>query len=296
MATVRTLLGYVKGQKGDKGDTGAKGDTGTPGAAATIQVGSTTTIAAGSAASVENVGTQQAAVLNFRIPQGPPGSIGEIYGYQVNAITASQEDYPVPAVGDTVAVITGKQKKATQDAKAAIEKILGDFAMVESTASASKPYEVGEYISLAGELLKVTAAIARGNAIVKGGNVDETNVGAELHSLNTDLGTWIDVPVTLVGGVTGTLIVKKNKMFAYYYINVRVTKNMAAWENFVIGSHEQFDIIGSGAASSIMQGATVLPIYASANRLGAISISNNSSAAQTLTNAQIYTTFVAGLG
>lgn len=55
----------VQGAKGDKGD------------AATITVGSTTTVAPGSPASVINSGTADAAVLNFEIPQGAKGEKGD---------------------------------------------------------------------------------------------------------------------------------------------------------------------------------------------------------------------------
>ena len=60
-------------QKAAAGDfDGPKGD---PGDAATIQVGSVTTLPAGSDATVENVGTENAAILNFGIPQGPAGNL-----------------------------------------------------------------------------------------------------------------------------------------------------------------------------------------------------------------------------
>jgi hypothetical protein len=55
----------IQGPKGDKGD-----------AAATIIVGSTTTGAAGSSASVTNSGTSSNVVLNFTIPKGDSGSQG----------------------------------------------------------------------------------------------------------------------------------------------------------------------------------------------------------------------------
>ena len=61
----------VHGEKGDKGD---KGDTGN---AATISVGTVTTGAAGTSASVENAGTSYAAVFNFTIPKGDKGEQGE---------------------------------------------------------------------------------------------------------------------------------------------------------------------------------------------------------------------------
>jgi Chaperone of endosialidase len=63
--------------KGDTGATGATGPQGPKGdAAATINVGSTTTGAAGTNASVTNSGTSSAVVLNFTIPRGATGATG----------------------------------------------------------------------------------------------------------------------------------------------------------------------------------------------------------------------------
>ena len=58
------------------GSQGEPGTPGTPGEAATITVGSTTTGAAGTSASVTNSGTSSAAVLDFVIPQGANGQNG----------------------------------------------------------------------------------------------------------------------------------------------------------------------------------------------------------------------------
>lgn len=60
-----------KGSKGDKGD---KGDTGT---AATVSAGTTTTLPAGSSASVTNSGTSSAAIFDFSIPKGDKGDKGD---------------------------------------------------------------------------------------------------------------------------------------------------------------------------------------------------------------------------
>jgi hypothetical protein len=49
---------------------------GTAGAAATIAAGTTTTLSAGSSATVTNSGTSSAAVFNFGIPTGPTGAAG----------------------------------------------------------------------------------------------------------------------------------------------------------------------------------------------------------------------------
>lgn len=65
-------------------DTGtvAEGRDGTDGAAATVQIGTVTTLPAGSQAAVTNSGTENAAVFNFGIPKGADGAstVGELVG------------------------------------------------------------------------------------------------------------------------------------------------------------------------------------------------------------------------
>ena len=65
------------GAKGDKGDTGAKGDKGDTGATPNIVIGTVTTGAAGSSASVTMSGTAPSYVLNFTIPKGDKGDKGD---------------------------------------------------------------------------------------------------------------------------------------------------------------------------------------------------------------------------
>jgi hypothetical protein len=55
---------------------GGAGPTGAAGTAATVNVGTVTTLPPGAAATVSNSGTAQAAVLNFGIPQGATGAAG----------------------------------------------------------------------------------------------------------------------------------------------------------------------------------------------------------------------------
>lgn len=63
-----------QGEPGPEGPQGPKGDQGDPGQAATVTVGTTTTGAPGSQASVVNSGTPNAAVLDFTIPSGQTGT------------------------------------------------------------------------------------------------------------------------------------------------------------------------------------------------------------------------------
>ena len=68
---------------------GAKGDTGT---AATIEVGTVTTGAAGSSASVTNSGTASNVVLNFTLPRGKDGADG---GVTVDAELSDTSTNPI---------------------------------------------------------------------------------------------------------------------------------------------------------------------------------------------------------
>ena len=61
---------------GPQGPQGPKGDPGDPGQAATVAVGSVSTLPAGSDATVSNSGTSSAAVLDFGIPRGETGPQG----------------------------------------------------------------------------------------------------------------------------------------------------------------------------------------------------------------------------
>lgn len=54
------------------------GDQGEPGEAATIQIGSVTSIAPDAAPVIENVGTPNHAILNFAIPRGEAGADAEL--------------------------------------------------------------------------------------------------------------------------------------------------------------------------------------------------------------------------
>jgi hypothetical protein len=73
---------------------GSTGPSGPTGAAATVQVGSVTTLAAGASATVTNSGTAQAAVLNFGIPQGTAGTSGN-GGSSVGSGTFAAMYHPV---------------------------------------------------------------------------------------------------------------------------------------------------------------------------------------------------------
>lgn len=69
------------GATGATGATGPTGPTGPSGAAATISIGTVTTGAEGSAATVTNSGTSSAAVFDFSIPVGATGATPDLSNY-----------------------------------------------------------------------------------------------------------------------------------------------------------------------------------------------------------------------
>ena len=71
-------FGIPQGIQGPTGSTGPTGPTGPTGNAATIAVGTTTTLSSGSSATVNNSGSSSAATFNFGIPQGIPGTAATI--------------------------------------------------------------------------------------------------------------------------------------------------------------------------------------------------------------------------
>lgn len=68
-------------------------------------------------------------------------------------------------------------------ARAAIEDILGNFATVESTSSASRAYNQGHLLVYNNKLYRVKKHIEYGDTLTSGTNIEETNVGQEAPSV-----------------------------------------------------------------------------------------------------------------
>lgn len=138
MADVYTRIGYIKGATGAQGAQGAKGDTGD---AATIQVGSVTTVPYGQTANVVNSGTEQAAVFDFTIPQGRPGQqTTEMDNLLLNSITTSAAEFPIPAVGETGKVLWGKVVKWFSDMAALVASKFDAANVVNNLTTTSSGY------------------------------------------------------------------------------------------------------------------------------------------------------------
>lgn len=123
----------VQGVKGDTGAKGDKGDTGATGAAASIKIGTVTTGAAGSNASVTNSGTASNVVLNFTLPRGRDGKDG---GITVDAELNDTSTNPI-------------QNKAVNTA---IDTVKNNMTLGFQTVTASIPTKVSDLENDAGYL------------------------------------------------------------------------------------------------------------------------------------------------
>jgi len=79
---------------GPMGPQGLQGTPGLNGQAATVSVGTTTTLAAGSSATVSNTGTSTNAVLTFGIPKGDAGQGGGSTAYYTQSTQGSFASSP----------------------------------------------------------------------------------------------------------------------------------------------------------------------------------------------------------
>lgn len=75
-------------------ERGPQGEQGEPGVAATVSVGQTSTLPAGSAATVQNTGSSSAAVLAFGIPKGDKGEDGVAASVAIGSTTTLPAGYP----------------------------------------------------------------------------------------------------------------------------------------------------------------------------------------------------------
>ncbi len=191
MSVVRTLIGYIKGPKGDTGATGATGAQGPAGAdgapgvndyasttkAGLVRVGDDFNInSSNGALSIKNAFTEASSLANINTGESQATILGKIKKFMT---TLMPSNFLINTVNSTA---TDKALTANMG-----KTLAGNFATVQTSATASKAYAVGEYLVLNGKLYKVTAAIANGGTIAVGTNVSETTAGAQLKLLNENL-------------------------------------------------------------------------------------------------------------
>lgn len=121
-----------QGPRGFTGEDGAAGEEGAPGKAATVTVGTTTTLAPGSKATVSNSGTVIDAILNFGIPQGKPGK--QIKTVETTSTELATGDYVNTITYDDSSTDTFKSPKGPKgdnaDCKVSMLSILDNNSLV----------------------------------------------------------------------------------------------------------------------------------------------------------------------
>lgn len=227
----KLLIGNVKGPQGDTGATGAQG---VQGEAATINVGSVSTTAYGNAARVENVGTENDAILNFTIPQGAPGQrTTTMSGLTLDTVTTSAEEFPVPAVGENGATVWGKVIKWFADGLAAIRSKLDANKVVNSQTVT----EAGYALDAQQANPNVSGSLA---AQISGLNDSLINSSRSLtfQALSGITYSNADANITFISNSAGTL------GFINGYINLTGATAEASF---------QFKLVGSGITSPVQR-------------------------------------------
>lgn len=154
---------YIGNVKGPTGATGATGAQGPQGDAATIAVGTVSTTAYGNTAQVTNTGTSSEAVFDFVIPQGRPGEeTTQMSALTLDTVTAQSAEYPIPATGESGAVVFGKIIKFFNDIKTAVNSKINISDIVNNLTSTAtnKPLSAAQGKALNDALGSVSGSAA----------------------------------------------------------------------------------------------------------------------------------------
>ena len=181
MSVVRTLIGNVKGPKGDTGSQGPQGVAGT------IEIGSVQTVSYGSPASVTNSGTEEEAILDFQIPQGAPGAqVTDMSNLVLSTITDSTADYPAFAVSETGSTIFGKIRKFLSDLKT---KYVSKSMMTTSTDVDT----AGQAVADAKAIKSLNDSLSKYAFPIVSGSYDIETIGnyKQIQSSNTSSSSFV---------------------------------------------------------------------------------------------------------
>lgn len=198
---------YIGNVKGPTGATGATGAQGPQGDAATIEVGTVSTTAYGNTAQVINSGTSSEAVFDFVIPQGRPGEeTTTMSSLTLDTVTAQSAEFPIPATGESGAVVFGKIIKFFNDIKTAVNSKINISDIVNNLTSTAtnKPLSAAQGKALNDALATTNTAVA---AIPGQITIDKTSPSAPItlsRSMCALIGNKIAI-IDVTFAVTGTL-------------------------------------------------------------------------------------------
>lgn len=169
----------------------------------------------------------------------------------------AQMERLIAALGATVdSAMSGSSSNPVQNSviKAYVDGliggVLGKFATIESSSTASKAYSVGDYLVYDGDLYKVTTAIASGGTITPNTNVEQTTVGAEIANRRL----WFkDVAVS---AITGSIIdLQDSRITADYVLEGGVitwgdSSKITSLTNWSTDTAGHFIVTGTASAAT----------------------------------------------
>lgn len=169
--------------------------------------------------------------------------------------TATGDSETILSADDTEGGTASSDDLITSGAvRAAINKILGDLAVIETTAIASRAYSVGDYLILNGTLYRVKTAIASGGTITVGTNVVATTVSKEVN----DATLWKEsIAVASTGGSAGTLLTIVDARITADHV---LTKFVAANQSYITSDITCVTSEGQAVITGISTAATTAEI------------------------------------
>ena len=144
----------------------------------------------------ENGAQSEEAQTHVYAQQSEAWAVGTIDGAPVESTDIQYNNYSkyyAEQASDSATAAAGSASDAHDDAVAAagsataaaavqdaVESMMGNYATVEASSTASKAYKVGEHLILNNILYRVTVAIASGGTITPNTNCVQTTVGDEI--------------------------------------------------------------------------------------------------------------------
>lgn len=233
------LIGNVKGPQGAQGAQGVQGEQGE---AATIEVGSVTTVPYGQTASVVNSGTESEAILDFTIPQGRPGEqVTDMQNLTLSSMTTSSASFPIPAIGETGKVIFGKIVKWFSDMSALVATKLNASNVVNNLTTTDSGYALdarqGKVLNdrISEDTTKVMVVTPEGAyaEIPAGGDVVE-----DIYDINTMIGQGYSF-IGFIPSSSGDYILLSYRLHGTF-IRVSAHNSYSQAQSVVIGGHAMF--------------------------------------------------------